>query len=146
MLDDLGELQPDAQLRILPECGGQSRNEGNYVGGAPELVVEVARTTRFLDLGPKWAEYERAGVREYVVVALDPDEVLWHVLREGRFVAVPPGPDGLFRSEVFAGLWLDPNALLTDNLDALLAALDRGLAIPEHAAFVARLDAARRPA
>ena len=41
-MDELGVPQPDAQLRISPECGGQSRNEGKYVGGAPELVVEVA--------------------------------------------------------------------------------------------------------
>src|SRR4051794_41052270 len=32
-LDDLGELQPDHMLRILPECGGQTRNEGKYVSG-----------------------------------------------------------------------------------------------------------------
>jgi Uma2 family endonuclease len=143
MLDDLGEPQPDIQLRILPEYGGQSRDEGKYVGGAPELVVEVARSTRYVDLGPKLADYERAGVREYVVVAFEPDEVIWHVLRDGQFVIVAPGPDGLYRSEVFPGLWLDPVALVTDNVDALIAGLDLGLNSPEHAAFVARLAAAR---
>ena len=29
-----------------------------------------------------------AGVREYVVRALDPDEVIWHVRRKGRLIAV----------------------------------------------------------
>jgi Uma2 family endonuclease len=143
MLDDLGEPQPDVQLRILPEYGGQSRDEGKFVGGAPELIVEVAKTTRYVDLGPKQVDYERAGVREYVVVAFRPDEVIWHVLRDGQLVIVPPDTDGLYRSEVFPGLWLDPLALLTDNLDALIATLDRGLAAPEHAAFVARLAEAR---
>jgi Uma2 family endonuclease len=143
MLDDLGEPQPDLQLRILPDYGGQSRDEEEYVGGAPELIVEVARSSRYVDLGPKPADCERVGVREYVVVALKPDEVIWHVLRDGQLVIVPPGADGLYRSEVFPGLWLDPTALLTDNLDALIATLDRGLATPEHAAFVARLAAAR---
>jgi Uma2 family endonuclease len=143
MLDDLGEPQPDVQVRILPEYGGQSRDEGKYVGGAPELVVEVARSTRYVDLGPKRADYERAGVREYVVVAFEPDEVIWHVLRDGQLVIVALGQDGLYRSEVFPGLWLDPVALVTDNLDALIAGLDLGLNSPEHAAFVARLAAAR---
>jgi Uma2 family endonuclease len=143
MLDDLGEPQPDIQLRILPEYGGQSCDEGKYVGGAPELIVKVARSTRYVDLGPKLADYERAGVREYVVVAFDPDEVIWHVLRDGQLVITSPGQDGLYRSEVFPGLWLDPVALVTDNLDALIAALDLGLNSAEHAAFVARLAAAR---
>ncbi|MBX6313828.1 MAG: Uma2 family endonuclease [Isosphaeraceae bacterium] len=142
-LDLKGELQPDAQLRILPECGGQTRTEQKIIVGAPELVVEVAQSTRYVDLGPKLADYERAGVREYIVRALDPDEVIWHVRREGRLMAIPPGPEGLYRSEVFPGLWLDPQALLAGDRAAVRAALERGLATPEHAAFLARLAAAR---
>ena len=56
---------------------------------------------------------------------------------------VLPDADGLYRSEAFPGLWLDPAALLTGDLEGIIAALGRGLATPEHAAFVARLaDAA----
>ena len=51
------------------------------------------------------------------------------------------GPDGVFRSEVFPGLWLDPEALIADDMDRLIATLDRGLATPEHAAFAAQLAA-----
>jgi Uma2 family endonuclease len=137
------EPQPDVLLRILPECGGQSRNQGAYVGGAPELVVEVARATRFVDLGPKLADYERAGVLEYIVRALDPDEVLWFALNDGAYVQIAPEADGLYRSTAFPGLWLDPGALLTDDLDRLFAVLDQGLASPEHAAFVDKLDQVR---
>jgi hypothetical protein len=43
-------------------------------------------------------------VLEYVVRAIEPDEVFWFVLRNGRFVDLPPGPDGIYRSEVFPGL------------------------------------------
>jgi hypothetical protein len=68
----------------------------------------------------------------------------WFVLREGRHVEHPPAPDGLFRSEVFPGLWLDAAALFANNLDGLMAGLERGLATPEHAAFVARLAGAGR--
>jgi Uma2 family endonuclease len=142
-LDDLGEPQPDATLRILPEFGGRTQTERRFIVGAPELVVEVAKSTRFVDLGPKLADYERAGVLEYVVRAVDPDEVLWHVLRDHRLVAIPPGPDGLYRSETFPGLWLDPEGLIAGHRPALRAAVERGLATPEHAAFVARLAAAR---
>jgi hypothetical protein len=143
VLDELGVPQPDVQLRILPECGGQTRNEGQYVAGAPELLAEVAKSSRLIDLGAKRADYERAGVKEYIVVTRDPDEVHWYVRRGKKLVRVRPGRDGLYRSKVFPGLWLDPVALLRGDLAGVLAVLDRGLATPEHAAFVARLAAAR---
>jgi Uma2 family endonuclease len=139
ILDDLGEPQPDGLLRIAPSHGGQSYNQGKFVGGAPELVVEVAATSRAIDLGPKLADYERAGVLEYIVFALDPDEVFWQVRRGGRFVRVPPDADGFYRSECFPGLWLDPAALFADDGRTLIAVLERGLATAEQVAFVAQL-------
>lgn len=139
------EPQPDAQLRILPEFGGRTQTDRRFVRGVPELVVEVSHATRYNDLGPKLDDYERAGLLEYVVLALEPDEVLWHVLQEGRLVALPPDADGLYRSHVFPGLWLDPGALLSRDMRRQRAVLDRGLATAEHAAFVARLAANLRP-
>jgi Uma2 family endonuclease len=136
------EPQPDAQLRILPECGGRTQADRRFIRGVPELVLEVTHTTRYTDLGPKLDDYERAGVLEYVVRTLEPDEVLWHVLRAGKLVALSPGPDGLYRSEVFPGLWLDPQALLAGDRRRVRAALEQGLTTPEHAAFVARLATA----
>ena len=55
---------------------------------------------------------------------------------------VDPEPDGVYRSEVFPGLWFDPVAFFAEDMDALIATLERGLATPEHAAFVARLGPA----
>jgi hypothetical protein len=144
ILGDDDEVQPDHQLRILPARGGRAQVVGGYVQGAPELVFEVSRSSKHIDLGPKKLEYERAGVPEYVVVELDPERVHWFRHEQGRYVEHAPGPDGVFRSEVFPGLWLDPAALYAEDLDALIAALERGLATPEHAAFVARLAAADR--
>ncbi len=139
LLDELGVPQPDAQLRILPECGGQSRDEGEYIAGAPELVGEVARSSRLRDLGAKRDDYERAGVQEYIVVAIDTKDVHWHRRRGKKLVKVKPDPDGLYRSKAFPGMWLDPAALLRRDLAAVLATLDQGLASPEHADFVAKL-------
>ena len=141
VLDELGVPQPDNQLRILPESDGQTHNEGEYVGGAPELVVEVAKSSKRIDVGEKRADYERAGVLVYVVVTLDPGEVHWHVRRGGRLERIPRDPDGIYRTDVFPGLWLDPAALLRGDLAGVIAILERGLASPEHAAFVARLAA-----
>ncbi|MHB1555864.1 MAG: Uma2 family endonuclease [Isosphaeraceae bacterium] len=134
------EVQPDGLLRILPEYGGRTWDEGEYVGGGPELVVEVSKATRYVS---KKADYERAGVQEYVVRAIDPDEIYWFVQENGELVRRSIGEDGLYRSTVFPGLWLDPVALIAGDRRRLLAAVDLGCATPEHAAFVARLAAAR---
>jgi Uma2 family endonuclease len=141
ILNDEDEFQPDCWLRILPSKGGQTRDVGIYVGGCPELVVEVASSSRSIDLGAKLAEYERAGALEYIVFAIDPDEVYWQVRQGDRLVRVDPEPDGIYRSTAFPGLWLDPIALFADDGLALLATLDRGLASVEHTDFAAELAA-----
>jgi Putative restriction endonuclease len=138
-----GEPQPDAQLRILPEYGGRTQTKRRLIRGVPEMVVEVSHASRFTDLGPKFDEYERVGVLEYTVLALEPNEILWFELRQGRLVELPPSSDGLFRSGVFPGLWLDPAALMAGDTRRLREVVDAGLATPEHAAFVARLAALR---
>jgi hypothetical protein len=143
ILGESGEVQPDSQLRIPEELGGQTRIVDGYVKGAPELVAKIARTSRAYDLGAKKGAYERAGVAEYLVVELDPDRIHWFILRGGRFEELEPGPDGIYRSEVFPGLWLDPTALFDDDLDRLAQVVDLGVATPEHAALVARLESAR---
>lgn len=142
ILSDACEVQPDVCLLIRPDRGGQSHDFEQMIGGAPELVVEVAGSSRRIDLGPKLRAYEVAGVCEYLVLAVDPFEVLWHRHRDGQFQRIEPDADGLYRSSIFPGLWLDPAALESGDGPALLAALSRGLATPEHAEFVARLAAA----
>jgi Uma2 family endonuclease len=131
--------QPDVDLRILPALGGQSRNEGPYCGGAPELVIEVCGTSAAYDLGPKLALYQRAGVREYLTLVIDPPQIVWRELHEGRYRPIPPGPDGILRSTVFPGLWLEPEAALAGDAARVLAVLQQGLASAEHQAFVDRL-------
>ena len=142
--DDYGEPQPDNLVLIPAELGGQTRIVDGFIVGAPELVVEVGKSSRRLDLGAKKLDYERAGVLEYVFVGIDPDEVRWFCRRDGRFAELVPGTDGIFRSEVFPGLWLDPPALLVGNVAGAVAVLDRGIATPEHAAFAARLATAAK--
>src|SRR5712671_5080030 len=73
------EPEPDACLYITPECGGQVFvDEDQYLNGAPELIVEVSWATESIDLHRKKQDYELAGVREYVVLALRMQQVFWH--------------------------------------------------------------------
>lgn len=145
ILGPKSEPQPDSFLYILPECGGQAwEDEDAFLNGAPELVGEVSWATESIDLHAKKIDYEKAGVREYVVVALRQEKVFWFVRRRARFRALAVGADGLYRSEVFPGLWLDPEALLTNDRKRLLAVLRQGLASPQQTAFVAKLAGTRR--
>ena len=139
-LDLDNEPQPDVFLMIEHERGGQARiDEDDYVEGAPELVAEIAASSVSYDLGKKLHVYRRNGVREYVVWRVQDRAIDWFVLREGRFDPLAPAEDGLIRSTVFPGLWLDPAALLRGDLATVLAVVQQGLTSPEHADFVVRL-------
>jgi Uma2 family endonuclease len=140
------EPQPDELLRILTECGGRTWIEGGFLHGAPELVVEVSKATRYVDLGPKLNDYERAGVLEYIVRAIDPDEIFWFVQERGALTERTVGADGIYRSTVYPGLWLDPKALLAGDTRRQRTVVDLGCATPEHAVFVGKLAAARERA
>jgi Uma2 family endonuclease len=139
ILDVIGETQPDGHLRIPQELGGRTRIERGYIVGSPELIVEIARSSREYDLHSKKADYERTGVLEYFVVELDPDRIHWFARRGKRLIRMRPGRDRIYRSNVFPGLWLDPAALYAQDLDRLIEVLEQGLATPEHAEFVATL-------
>jgi Uma2 family endonuclease len=134
------EPEPDACLFIAPDHGGRVHvDKDDYLNGAPELIVEVSSSTESIDLHRKKQDYQKAGVLEYVVLALRMQQVLWFVRQRGKYKEVPLPADGLFRSRGFPGLWLDAEGVLLNHRQRVLAALRQGLATPEHAAFVARL-------
>jgi hypothetical protein len=135
--------QPDAFLRILPQFGGQSAETGGYGSGAPELIVEVSGSTLSRDLGTKLDLYRRSGVREYLTILRQPRQIIWRGLSRGRYREMTPGSDGLLRSRVFPGLWLDPDAVWNAK-KSLRKAVEQGIQSAEHAAFVRSLAAARK--
>jgi Uma2 family endonuclease len=139
-LDLDNEPQPDALLFIDPTRGGQVRlSDDGIIEGAPELVAEVASSSVSYDLHAKLHVYRRNGVCEYIVWRVLEQAVDWFVLRDGQYERMPRDAQGLVRSEVFPGLWLDQAALLRGDLATVLAIVQQGLASPEHNAFVARL-------
>jgi Uma2 family endonuclease len=139
-LDLDNEPQPDALLFIDPACGGQVRiNDDGIIEGAPELVAEVASSSVSYDLHAKLHVYRRNGVHEYLVWRVLEREIDWFVLRAGQYERMPVDAQGLIRSEVFPGLWLDPAALVRGDLATVLAIVQQGLASPEHVAFATHL-------
>lgn len=138
------EPEPDIFLRILPDYGGRTRDSDDYVTGTPELVVEIASSSESIDLHAKKADYERAGVDEYVVVLLRQVEVRWFMLDSGVYQPLPADADGIFRSRRFRGLWLDARALLGGDARRLRAVLRQGLKSAEHREWRLRLARARQ--
>jgi Uma2 family endonuclease len=108
-------------------------------------VAEVASSSVSYDLTDKLKVYRRNGVCEYIVWRVLDRQIDWFVLREGEYVRLSLGDGGLYRSEVFPGLWLDPAALVGGDTTTVLATLQRGLASPEHIDFVARLKPQPNP-
>ena len=126
---------------VAPQTVGRSTvAPDDYIEGAPELVMEVAATSANYDMHDKKLVYARNGVPEYLVLLTFERAVHWFVLQDGEYVAQTPDDAGILRSRVFPGLWLDVAALLAQDMAKLLSVLQQGLAAPEHAAFVARLN------
>jgi Uma2 family endonuclease len=144
-LDRSNEPQPDIHVRIVPECGGQSRTSDDFVEGAPELIAEIAASSVSIDLHRKKGAYQRNGVREYIVWRVDDGAIDWFALVDDEFRPRDPAADGTLRSEVFPGLRLDAAALLAADMPRVLAVVQEGLASEEHARFVAALAARARP-
>jgi len=142
LLGDDSEPQPDLSLRIHPEAGGQSHlSDDGYVVGPPEFVIEIACSSRDVDLHAKRDDYARYGVLEYVVVCVEEQRLAWINLAENR--EMQPSRDNVIRIQTLPGLWIDGDALLAGDAAQLLATLQTGLATPEHAAFVQRLNEQR---
>lgn len=144
ILADDSEPQPDGLLWIE---GGNSRiDDGEYLTGSPEFVAEVTDATASIDLGPKLADYERHGVADYLVLVLVLRErqAIWFVRDEcGGYGEMAPDSDGLLKSRVFPGLWLDAEAFFRPDGNRVLEVAQAGIASPEYAAFVESLATKR---
>jgi Uma2 family endonuclease len=139
-LDMENEPQPDCFLFIRPSHGGQARvDQDDYVAGAPELVMEIAASTASYDAHVKKRVYRRNGVKEYIIWRVYDRTVDWFVLEGEEYVPLPLSSDGIYRSKILPGLWLDPAALLAGDIPRVFEIVQRGAASPEHAQFVARL-------
>ena len=138
--------QPDFYLRIIEECGGNSWLGDTYLEGAPELVSEVCFSSSSYDLNQKKALYEAAGVAEYITVLIARRELRWHRIVSGEYQQMPVPPDGIIRSLVFPGLWLDVGAFLVGDMLKVIEVLERGLATPQHREFIEHLRASESDA
>lgn len=139
-LDLDNEPQPDLLMRLPERAGGASHAAPDgHLEGPPELVIEVAASSVSQDLHQKLHAYRRNAVPEYLVHRVEDGEVDWFWLEGSSYRKQAPDPHGVLSSRVLPGLWLDVAALLRNDECAVRAAVERGCATAEHAAFAARL-------
>ena len=145
-LDLENERQPDAYLMIDPKCGGQAKiSEDGYIEDAPELVAEISSSSVSFDLHTKFAMYRRNGVREYIVWRVADRKIDWFANENDDFEPLVADAEGVTRSRIFPGLWLDAASLVDDDTQRVAAVLQLGLASPEHADFVRELQRRSKP-
>ena len=105
-LDLDNEPQPDACVWV--EEGNAYVSEGDYLEGAPELLVEIAASIASLDLYDKLQAYCHNGVQEYLVLLSEKQEIRWYTWRSGETEQLQPNEAGILHSQVLPGLWLNP--------------------------------------
>ncbi|NJL97487.1 MAG: Uma2 family endonuclease [Synechococcaceae cyanobacterium SM2_3_2] len=124
-LDDSNEPQPDAVLMMV---GGQAHFSANdYIEGSPELVAEIAASTVSHDLREKKQVYQRNGIQEYLVWRVLDNAIDWFCLNEESYQPLQPDHQNVIKSHCFPCLWLNVSALLSGDIPAVLATLQRGL-------------------
>jgi Uma2 family endonuclease len=137
-LDDINEPQPDIVLILDADRGGKTViSEDDYIEGAPELVAEIAASSVSIDLGTKKIAYQRNGIQEYIVWRVLDEQLDWFRLENGTYVNLGADVDGILRSQVFPGLWLDRVALLQGNMQRVLAVVHQGIQSEDHQKFCA---------
>ena len=84
------------------------RVHGTFVDGAADLVIEiVSPSTRAVDRGVKYYEYEQAGVPEYWLIDPMRERVEAYRLGAGGvYEARVLGDPAVLRSEVLPGMWI----------------------------------------
>ncbi|MFQ5857285.1 MAG: Uma2 family endonuclease [Anaerolineae bacterium] len=137
-LDADNEPQPDVCVWVDDPTGKALRApRDSFLEITPDLIVEVAASSASYDLHDKLNAYRRNGVQEYLVLLVYERETRWYEWQDGEYQRLEPDEEGILRSRVLPGLWLQPERFWEGDLAGVLAVLQRGLASPEHEAFVA---------
>ncbi len=132
-------LSAPFQMKLGPELSGREPDllfvardrdhllNGTYLDGPADLVVEiVSPESRLRDRGAKFAEYEMAGVREYWLIDPDQERADFFVLGEDdRYERQRPDDEGVYRSTVLDGFWLEVEWLWAEPLPPVVDTLRR---------------------
>lgn len=129
-IDDRNEYQPDGML--FYDKGQLVIDDDGYLVGVPELVVEVSASTQSVDSKEKFQVYQKQGVKEYLLWNTQANDITWYGRGRSKFVPMKAGRDGVIKSKVFPGLWLNRTAMLQGDMALVLKTLQEGLESKVH--------------
>jgi Uma2 family endonuclease len=110
--------EPDVFV-VLNENPG-TLTEKEFIGAADVVIEVISDDSVYRDRVTKFDEYEAAGVREYWLIDPRPSRQRadFYVRdAQGRYYAVPLGAEGMFRSTVLPGFWLQVDWLWQESPD-----------------------------
>jgi hypothetical protein len=144
ILGEDSEPQPDLALRILAAFLGQSREtKDDYVEGPPELMMEISHSTRALICVKKRTPTRgRRSVNTWSWASLNKN--CTGSISEPENLSCRPGRASTGRRFFFPGLWIDGPALFAEDRRRLNLVMRQGIRSRAHAAFVKKLQAAKR--
>jgi Uma2 family endonuclease len=113
-LPDNREVAREPDIVVILN-GNLGRFAEQYFDGAPDLIVEITSpASRHIDRTVKYEEYETAGAPEYWLI--DPDRQYAEFYQRdeaGLYRVAFSGSEGVYRSRVLEGFWLQVEWLWT---------------------------------
>ena len=73
--------------------------------------------------------------RRYTAMPTNDQQIDWFCLQNGRYIDLLADADGITRSRIFPGLWLDRTSLLNGDMQKVLSVLQLGISSKEHNKF-----------
>jgi Uma2 family endonuclease len=97
----------------------------NHFDGPADLAVEIVSPESVVrDRVEKFHEYEESGVREFWLLDSEGAPTEFYTLgADSRYEPIPVGEDGIFRSIVLPGFWLDVTWLAQPSLPPIMDVL-----------------------
>jgi hypothetical protein len=100
------------------------------------IMAEIAASSVSVDAREKLDTYRSFGVPECLLWRTEQDTIELLRLEDDEYRPIPADADGIVRSRVFPGLWLDFEAMLNGDRKRVKAVLEMGLGSVEHAGYV----------
>jgi Uma2 family endonuclease len=125
-----GRSMREPDVVVLTDAN-RGRLTSDGIVGKADLVVEVVSSDSVTrDRRDKLREYAEAGIPEYWIVEGREGRsgvMIFRLHEEGYYIEIAPDKDGLLRSQVLPGLWIDPSWLGAEPLPDPFALGDRML-------------------
>jgi Uma2 family endonuclease len=114
---DATESRREPDLQVILDTNPGDLTDTAMIGPADLCIEVVSEESVARDHGEKFAEYEKAGVREYWIVDPLREACRFNRLNEaGVYIPVQVGPDSLYETPLLPGFRLDVATLWREKL------------------------------